>query len=256
MNKISCVLITRNEEKNISECLETVKWVDEIILIDQSSTDKTRELAKKFTDKIYLTEPKLICNPDREFGIQKATSDWILLLEADERVGLELKTEIQTTLKDPQYLAYFIPFRNYFGKKWIRHCGWYPAYNLRFFKKGKVYFPSGLHSKGLPKTQCGYLRNHIFHYSYPSVSDYIPRLIRYSQFWSRDIYKKGSRLTKKDILFYLSLMPFVNFFKKYILLRGFLDGFEGLFISFSSAFSQMYQYLTLWELQKKDEGSF
>ncbi len=112
--KISAVLIVRNEEKNIVRCLESIKWVDEIILVDQSSTDKTVELAKKYTDKIFITRNKLICNPDREFGIAKANNKWILLIEADEVVDENLKQEIVDVMAENKHDVFFIPVKTFF----------------------------------------------------------------------------------------------------------------------------------------------
>lgn len=111
--KISTVLIVRNEEKNIVRCLESIKWVDEIILVDQSSTDKTVELAKKYTDKIFITRNKLICNPDREFGIAKANNKWILLIEADEVVDENLKQEIVDVIAENKHDVFLFLLKHF-----------------------------------------------------------------------------------------------------------------------------------------------
>ncbi len=114
MSKISAVLVVRNEEKNIIRCLESIKWVDEIIVVDQSSVDRTVELAKKYTDKIFITENKLICNPDREFGISKTTNNWIFLIEADEVVDDNLKNEILEVITKDTFDILFIPVKTFF----------------------------------------------------------------------------------------------------------------------------------------------
>ncbi|MBN1383309.1 MAG: glycosyltransferase family 2 protein [Elusimicrobia bacterium] len=254
MNKLSAVLIVRNEEENIKQCLESIKWADDIILIDQKSTDRTVELARAYTDKIFITEPKGICNPDRVFGIQKAKNDWILILEADERVAPELKNEIQSVITENNSAeaGYYLPVKSFFCGRWIKHCGWYPGYILRLFRKGKVSFPAGLHTFGQAEGKCGYLKNALLHYSYPTISHYFPKFNRYTTQWAREEYKKGIRISGKNFIFNFLIRPLYWFFRKYFLLQGYRDGFRGFFISFSSALTVFVSYAKLWELQNKE----
>jgi glycosyltransferase involved in cell wall biosynthesis len=115
--KISAVLIVRNEEKNIVRCLESIKWVDEIILVDQSSNDKTVELAKKYTDKIYITENKSICELDREFAVSKAKNEWIIYIDADEVITEDLKEEIIKVIEKNTCDVALIPRETFFFRK-------------------------------------------------------------------------------------------------------------------------------------------
>lgn len=256
MASLSIILIVRNEEHNITECLGSVKgWADEIVVVDQSSTDQTVELSRRCTDKVFITEAKGICNPDRMFGIEKSRNEWNLLLEADERVTTELKEEIDGILEGHADVkdAYYIPVKSYFCGRWIRHCGWYPAYNLRLFKKERVYFPPTLHTDGKPKDSAGYLINPLLHYSYPSIEDYLPKLNRYTTQWAKEAYEKGIRIKGIGAATCFVIKPLYHFLRKYLLLGGYKEGFLGFFISISSGLTIFMNYAKLWEIQFKRE---
>lgn len=259
MTNLSIVLIVRNEERNITECLGSVKgWADEIVVVDQSSTDRTVELSRRYTDKVFITEPKDICNPDRMFGIEKAKNEWNLLLEADERVTTALKEEIDGILENDANIKgeYYIPVKSYFCGRWIKHCGWYPAYNLRLFKKGYVYFPPTLHTDGRPKGPAGYLSNPLLHYSYPSIEDYLPKLNRYTRQWAKEAHEKGVRVKGIGLVICFLIKPLYHFLRKYFLLGGYKEGFLGFFISVSSGLTIFMNYAKLWELQFKRTINF
>lgn len=255
MNKLSAVLIVRDEENNIKNCLESIKWVDEIILVDQSSTDRTVDIAKEYTDKIFVTKPKGICNPDRKFGISHAKNDWILLIEADERISLGLKKEIIAAINNPfSGESYKIPVKTFFLNKWIKSCGWYPSYVLRLFKKDSVIFPPELHSNGMPKGRTEYLKNDLLHFSYNSISDWIKKFDRYTSRWALEQRSKDNFIKKKNFLYSFVLKPLYYFLYKYVYLKGFTDGFRGFFISFSSSLTVFFGYAKLLESQIKDRN--
>jgi glycosyltransferase involved in cell wall biosynthesis len=135
---LSVAIIAGNEEKKIGDCLESVKWADEIIVVDSGSTDRTVEIAKRYTDKVFIRKWEGYA-PQKQFAIDQATCDWILSLDADERVSPELKDEILKILEsETEFDGFYIPRRNFFLGKWIKSCGWYPNYQLRLFKKGKA----------------------------------------------------------------------------------------------------------------------
>jgi glycosyltransferase involved in cell wall biosynthesis len=255
--KISAVLIVRNEEKNIVRCLESIKWVDEIILVDQSSTDKTVELAKKYTDKIFITRNKLICNPDREFGITKANNKWILLIEADEVVDENLKQEIVDVIAENKHDVFFIPVKTFFIGKWIKTCGWWPSYIPRLFKKGTVRFQSSIHTNCeiLSKKIC-YLKNPILHYSYNSIDDWIDKFKRYTTATAYEYLNKGMKINFGNTIKELLLRPIYFFILKFFVLKGYKDGWRGLFISLSSALTIIFSYFKLIELYDEKNENF
>ncbi|MDI6758045.1 MAG: glycosyltransferase family 2 protein, partial [Endomicrobiia bacterium] len=170
MNKLSCVLIVRNEERRIERCLKALSWADETVVIDQKSADKTVDIARAYTPNVFETEPKLICNPDREYGISKASHKWVLLIEADEIVDEGLRREIVSVLDNPSRDIYFVPVKSFFAGKWIKNCGWYPAYIPRLFKKGAVVFQSDIHTNGrFMSDNIGRLESDLLHYSYDRI---------------------------------------------------------------------------------------
>ncbi|MEF3280989.1 MAG: glycosyltransferase family 2 protein [Elusimicrobiota bacterium] len=251
--KISAVLIVRNEEKNIKDCLESIKWVDEIIVVDQSSTDKTVEIAKNYTDKIYITEPKGICEPDRNFAIQMASNSWILLIDADLRITDELRKEILLSLSSDKEVFY-LPAKNYFIGKWIRGCGWWPGYMPRLFIKGKIKFSPNIHEEGEIFTKkIGYLKNPIIHYSYDSIGSWISKFDRYTSKYAEEYLAKYKTpnffLSVKELV----IRPIYFFILKYFFKKGFLDGWRGFFISVSSAITVFMSYIKFLELTEKNE---
>lgn len=251
---ISAIIITKNEENNMSECLNSIKWVDEIVIIDQSSSDNTVDICKEYTDKVFIVEAKDYCEPDRAVALEKAQSEWILYLDADERVSEELKNEILKMINKESdfkyYNCYYIARRNHFIGKWIKNCGWYPGYVLRLFKKGTVAFSEAIHQDGQTSERCGYLKNDLIHLSYSSLESYFEKFNRYTSRLATEEYERGTIINKKNFLIQSVIKPLFWFFHRYIILKGFRDGFYGFFISFSSALVIFITWSKLWEKQK------
>jgi len=250
--KLSVIIITRNEEKNITDCLQSVKWADEIVVIDQSSTDKTVDICKNYTDRVFVVKAKNYCEPDRAVAVEKAKGKWILYLDADERVSSELKNEIMEIVykDDKGYKCYYLGRKNYFLGKWIQKCGWYPGYVLRLFEKGTVAFSEVIHQDGTTREKCGYLRNDLIHLSYTSLEDYFEKFNRYTTRLAIEEYEKGIKINKRNFFILFLMKPSYLFLQRYFLLKGFRDGFRGFFISFSSALVIFATYAKLWEKQK------
>jgi len=200
MNKLSAIVITRNEEKNIKGCLESVKWTDEIIVIDQSSTDRTVDICREYTNKVFIVEPKGYCEPDRMFAISKTTSEWIFYIDADEIVTPELEQEIKRIIsKEPsEYDCYYVPRKTHFLGKWIKSCEWYPGYVLRLFKKGTVTYSENIHQDGITNKKHGYLKNDLLHLSYKTLEDYFEKFNRYTSRLAREEYEKGVKVNNKS----------------------------------------------------------
>jgi glycosyltransferase involved in cell wall biosynthesis len=250
---VSVIMVVRNEEGQLRECLETVSWADEIVIMDQSSADSTEKIAREFTDRVFITEPKRYCEPDRNTAIEKASGKWIFYIDADERVPPELRDEILSVVKsnDPRQ-AYYVKRRNYFLGKWIKTCGWYPSPVLRLFKKGEVLFPNEIHQVPLHKKEYGYLKSDLIHYSYNTLEEYFEKFNRYTTQLAKEEFRIGKRITALNAASSLFLRPLYNFFLKYILYKGFMDGFRGLFISLSSALTVFVASVKLWELEQKE----
>lgn len=248
---LSVVIITGNEEKRIRDCLESVKWADEIIVVDSESIDRTVEIAREYTDKIFVRRWEGYA-PQKQFAIEQATCDWILSLDADERVSPELKLEIEGILAtETEYEGFYIPRRNFFLGKWIRSCGWYPNYQLRLFKKGKgCVTKRKVHEGFVVDGKVGYLKGDIIHYTHMELKSTFAKINEYS---SLSAEEKAERRIVKGID--LILHPLSAFLGHYIFRGGFKDGVHGLMVSLIHAMTNMQTYMKIWELQNvKSQG--
>ncbi len=248
LGKISCIIITRNEAKNIRRCLQSISWADEIILVDSESTDDTKRIASEFTDKIYDLRWEGF-GPAKEFAKGKAKGEWIFSLDADEVVTERLRDEIwQVVRSDDSLDGYFIPRRSNFLGRWMKHGGWYPDRVLRLFKKSRGSFNHRLvHEEAKISGKTGRLKNDILHYTDPDFDHYLKKLNQYTSLDAFQLYRQRKKAKLSDILF----RPPLTFVKMYILKAGFLDGLPGLILSLSSAFHVFSKYVKLWHLWRQ-----
>ncbi|MFA3781440.1 glycosyltransferase family 2 protein [Melioribacteraceae bacterium 4301-Me] len=244
-NKLSVLIIAGNEEKNIKDCLESVKWADEIVLIDSESKDKTIEIAKQFTDKIFIKKWEGF-SPQRKYGLEKVSYDWVLSLDADERVSDELKNEIQRLLNsEPKFDSYLIPRKNFFLGKHITSCNWSPDYQLRLFKKNKASVTNRkVHEGYYVEGERGKLKGKLIHYTHQSIAVTIDKINYYSTLEAQEKFNK-KKVSCLDILIH----PFAAFFSHFILRRGFKDGIHGLMVSIIHAMTNILTYMKIWEIQ-------
>lgn len=245
---ISAVIITKNEEANLRRCLESVKWVDEIVIIDSQSTDSTLEIAKEYTAKLY-SPPWRGFGPAKKEGVARASGDWILSIDADEEVTPELADEIGRVIgSDRALMGYFISRKTKFLDRWILHCGWYPDIVLRLFQKQAGDFDEAMvHEKVHVKGWTGLLQSELRHYSFPSLEHYLQKSNLYTSLGAQEAFRKGDRANGFDIV----IKPPVSFIKHYILKQGFRDGLEGFIISTLSAVAVLVKNAKLRELGKK-----
>jgi glycosyltransferase involved in cell wall biosynthesis len=244
---ISCIIITCNESKNIRRCLESVKWADEIVVVDSNSTDDTKKIASEFTDKIFNLDWGGF-GAAKEFAKNQARGEWILSVDADEVVKQELKEEILKVINsaDPQD-GYFIPRRSNFLGRWMKHGGWYPDLVLRLFKKQKGQFTSRLvHEKVIVDGRTGNLKNDLWHYTDPDLDRYLVKMNRYTSIDALQRLKEDKTSSPIDLL----IRPVATFTKMYFFKMGFLDGMAGLILAVSSAFHVFVKYAKLWHLNQ------
>lgn len=247
MQKLSVTIITLNEEANIRACFESVKWADEILVSDSGSSDRTVEICKEYGAKVFS-------DGWYGFGRQKnliagrVVNNWILNIDADERVTPELKKEIEEVLNNGDCDGYNISRKNFFGNKWIRHCGWYPDYNLRLYRKDKGRFNErNVHEAVQIAGKISFLNAPLEHYTYRDISDYLKRMDRYSTLAAEEMFKKGRRAGYFDIL----LRPAATFLKMFFLQKGFLEGYIGLILSGLYAAYTFSKYAKLMEMSKR-----
>lgn len=244
-NKISVIIITGNEEKNIRDCLNSVKWADEIVLVDSESKDKTVEIAKGFTDKVVVHKWEGYA-AQKAYALNLASNEWVLSLDADERVTPQLAEEI-LTLQFDDVDAYKIHRENFFLGKKIKYCGWGNDYQLRLFRKSKTKLTDRLVHEGfVVDGKISTLKNSMQHYSYESLKEGFAKINEYSSLEANEKYKR-KRASGLTILSY----PCIGFIQHYVFRKGFLDGTRGLLISLMHAMTKLQVQMKMWELQKR-----
>ena len=251
MKKVSAVLITRNEEHNIREALESVLWADELIVVDAMSTDRTAEIARQLTPRVIQRDwPGYV--EQKNFAAGQATHAWIFSLDADERVSGPLRQEIEQwrRAEDESVKGFLIPRAAFFLGRWIRHTTWYPDEKLRLYHRDYGRWGGGrVHESVHLSVPPGRCRGELLHYSYRGLSDYIRRLELYSALAARDLEERGARAG----LLSLTAHPFFAFVKNYLFKQGFREGIPGLVVSILASISVFFKYAKLWELQNKSK---
>ena len=245
--KISAIIIANNEEKNIRECLESVSWCDEIILVDSESTDRTVEIAKEFTDKIFIKKWEGFAVQKR-FSLEKASNELVISIDADERVSPQLKNEIEKILdSNAQFDGFKIPRENYFLNKKIKYCGWGNDFQLRLFKKSKAKVTDRkVHEGFIVDGNVGKLDNALIHYTHQKISETINKINHYSTLEAEEKFGK-----KKVKPLQILTHPIAAFLNHFISRKGYKDGVHGLMISLIHAMTNMLTYMKLWEMQNK-----
>jgi len=285
MNKLSVVLATRNEESNISRCLKSVKSLaDETIVVDEESTDKTREIARSLGAKVYKTRHEPIFHKTKQKALDLATGDWILQLDADEIVTRQLAEEIKKVIgmsseevkvrktslvkqrlftrhqevveqrdgaigkPTGEVVAFFIPRRNLFLGKPLIHAGVYPDAVIRLVKRGKAHFPAkSVHEQIEIEGQVAWLFNDLLHNDSPTMERYLVRFNRYTDLHAAELAQKKVPLTLFQLFNYSTIQPLRVFVNLYLRHKGILDGFRGFLWSFYSALHFPVAYFKYWE---------
>jgi len=249
-NMLSVVVSVFNGEKVLDECLKSVSWAQEIIIVDNSSTDKTLEIAKKYTDKIFTKPNNLMLNVNKNFGFSKATEEWILCLDSDEIIAPELAEEIKSKILSPKSTinGYWIPRKNIIFGKWIEHTGWYPDHQLRLFRRGKGSFPEEhVHEMIKIGGNVNYLKNNIIHNSYKNISQFLNKLTNiYGPNEAEQMIKKGYIFDWRDAIRF----PMKEFLSRFFARKGYKDGFHGLMLSLLMAFYHLIVFSYIWEKHK------
>jgi len=257
--KISVALITYNEEENIKDCLNSVQWADEIVVVDGSSKDKTREIAKEMGARVIKTSNKLFFDTNKNMAIEACQGEWILLLDADERVTPELRDEILEIVREGpkvgQPVAYWLKRKNYFLGRYLQKGGQYPDAVIRLFKKGKARLPEETaHHQLEVDGEIGWLKNDLLHWATPTFSRYWMRERRYSSLEALEMLKDKVSLNPVNWVKYFIFRPKRTFFLLYIRHKGFMDGWPGFVFAFFSGFHHAWafgKYLRMKITKKK-----
>lgn len=252
--KISVVINTFNEEKNIARALDSLKWADEVVVCDMHSGDSTAEIAKKMGAKVVLHKPKKYVELVRNFNISQASNDWVLIMDPDEEISESLAKKLQELADIDEASFVEIPRKNIIFGKWMQNSMWWPDYNTRLFKKGSVIWGSEIHRP--PRIEGNGLRLSpeedlaIIHHHYESISQFISRMDRYTEAQSEELAKNGYKFNWVDLIH----KPIGEFLSRYFANRGFEDGLRGLALGLLQAFSYLVMYLKIWEIEKFKES--
>lgn len=250
MTKISVIINTFNEEKNLPKVISSVKGLaDEIVVVDMESHDGTVEVAKKFGAKVYSFRQAGYVEPARNFALRQAQGDWVLILDADEKLSPSLIKSLKKVVGKHEADFYRISRKNIIFGKWIKHAHWWPDYQIRFFKKGFVSWGDEIHSfpvtqgKGvnLPEKEA----YSIVHRNYDFLDQYIERLFRYTTIQAEELLKNGYVFDWRDVI----KKPLNEFLGRFFDGEGYKDGMHGLALSLLQAFSELVLYLRVWEKQ-------
>ena len=245
-SRIAVVIITKNEEQNIGACLESVRWADEKIVIDAESCDKTVELARASGAKVSV-RPWPGFGLQKNFGMAQASSDWILILDADERVTEELRSEVRFCIegwKRGAPVAYRIPRRNFFYGAWVQRGGVYPDYQVRLFRRGIAqYNDVTVHENLIVDGEIGTLAGHIDHYTERRIQDHFKKFGLYTTLAAQEKARRIRTVYWSDLVF----RPLVIWTKTYVLKQGCRDGVRGLIVCVFASMYTFVKYAKLWD---------
>lgn len=248
---ISLVIITLNEEAHIERCIRSAPFVDDVVVVDSFSTDRTVEIAEKCGARVFREKWRGF-GPQKAFATEQAKHPWVISLDADEALSSELAAEILERFSslDPE-AGYLFPRKSYHLGRWIGHGGWYPDYQLRLFNKDRSQWNSAaLHEKVEVKRRLK-MKQDLLHWVFDSLSDQVVTNDRYSTLGAQQLAAAGKRFS----YFKLFTKPFSKFIETYIFKRGFMDGLPGFIISVGAAYSIFLRFAKLWEMERVQKKS-
>jgi glycosyltransferase involved in cell wall biosynthesis len=248
VSKLSAYVLTLNEEDKIRDALASIRWVDEIVVVDSCSVDRTVQICREFTEKIYQ------CEFDgfgrlRNHALELVTHDWVLSLDADERATPELRDEITKELQKPSADAFFIPRKNLFLGRWIKHGGWYPDYRQpQLFNKQRFRYREDLVHEGFETSgQVSYLRSHVLQVPFRNLGQFLQKMSRYSTLMAQQMARNGRTFHTHQLLSH----PLYAVVKMYVFRQGFRDGMAGLVLALLYGYYSLVKYAKLWELTRE-----
>ena len=247
MPKLTVTVITRNESANLAAALDSVTWADEIVVVDSCSTDDTVEIARRYTGRVVVRDwPGY--SSQKNFAAGEASHDWILSIDADERVGSELAAEIRALLREePPHRGYRVPRVSFYLGRWIRSTDWYPDYQLRLYDRRVSRWAGIVHEGVEVGGTVGRLRAELQHLPYRDVSHHLQTIDRYTTLAARQMRERGARVGVAGLL----LRPAGAFVRNYVLRAGWRDGPVGLVVSLLNSYYVFLKFVKLWEAGRK-----
>ena len=252
---VSVLIHTLNEEKNIRNCLETVKWADEIIVVDMYSEDRTVEIAREYTDKIFSFERLGYADPARQFSLKKASNNWVLSVDADELVPKKLRDKLFTIMNEDVADVVYVPHNNYFFGDLVRYVGWGASqdFHARFFKKDFLTYTNDIHAfikikDGAREYKIENPEEGFIHFNYIDVEHFIEKMNRYTTIEAKRLFDSGETINSKQLL-----RRVLGEFKfRYMDLKGYKEGFRGFSLSMLMAMYRLVSYVKLSLMREHD----
>lgn len=251
--RISAIVITFNEENNIAAALESLEWADEIIVVDSESTDRTVEIARRYTDRVYV-RPWPGYSAQKNFAAEQAQFEWVFSLDADERVSNELAREIERLKQNAEPLAagFEMPRLTFYLGRWIKHSGWYPDFKLRLYNRKRAKWQGNfVHESIGVEGRVERLNGDLLHFTVNNSSEHHLRIDRYTTLAAQEMRAKGKSASAATIV----LAPIATFIRSYIFKLGFLDGLQGFAIARFAAHYAFLKYMKLWEMKSDIRNS-
>ena len=240
---ISVAIITRNEQRNIKDALESVRDFDDIIVVDAFSDDRTIDICREYTTRVYRHEWAGFSR-QKQRAVDYAKNDWVFILDADERVTPSLKVEMVREISSSLHSGFYVPRKNFFLGRWIRFSGWWPDYTLRLFRKEASYVEQReVHEKVIVNGTTAYLKSPMLHYTYRTISDYMKKMEMYSALSAEEIRQSRGLFSGLKMI----VNPFLVFMKMYFLRQGFRDGGHGLILAVLYAVQTFLKYAKVLE---------
>lgn len=246
---ISVCIIAFNEEQDIRACLESVRWADEVVVVDSFSADKTAEIARECGARV-IQRPWPGHVEQKNFALEQATGDWILSIDADERVSPELAAEIQEAVRrsDRPEAGYTVPRKTFYLGRWILHGGWYPSRRLRLVRRGRAKWAGvNPHDHLYADGPVGGLKGDLHHFTYRDIADHLKTIDSFTTISAREMFEVG----RGGAMLHMLLNPVGRFLKMYLLRLGFLDGAAGFVLAVLSSYYVFVKYAKLWEIRKQ-----
>jgi len=244
---VSIVVLTKNEERHLPDCLASLAWADELIVLDSLSTDRTVEIARSHGATVHQ-RPFRDYADQRNAALKLITHDWVFFVDADERVTPALAAEVRSVMQAGPAVGYWVPRHNYIFGKRMDHTGWFPDYQLRLFRRDKgTYDPAReVHELVVLDGPEGYLENPLIHLNYETLSEFRARQERYTDYDARMLWKQGQRARPHNLV----LQPLREFRRRYFTLAGYKDGWHGLLLSGLMAYYEWVKYCKLWRMRQ------
>jgi glycosyltransferase involved in cell wall biosynthesis len=246
---IGCAVVSFNEEKNLQSCLESAKWMDEIVVVDSFSTDRTIEIARTYTDKIFQ-RPWNGFGDQKNYAMDQVSTDWVFILDSDERIPAELQAEIQAVLSSGSPdgpVVFYVPRHNFYFGSLVLHAGCYPDYQLRLFRRGIGRLDDAEpHNKFMFTGDSAYLSCPLVHHTRPTLHNFFEKFPNFTTMAARDRAKTKGRVRHTDLLF----RPVFTFLKYFLVRKGYRDGMAGFLVCVLSSMYTFMKYAKLWQMKQ------